>query len=313
MPKRLLLFTVLIALAAGPLQAAPILYVVSYRDASVSAYDAETGEARGVVVPPRQGGLTQPGELAVSPAGDLYVSSFTQNAVYRFDPAGAFKGTLAGLTLSGPRGLAFGADGLLYVSSASTNQILRYNPQTNAFLGVFGTVFRPAGLAFGPAGDLFVASAENNNVVRIDGTTGAGEGVFAAGNMSTPQSVVFGPGGDLLVHSQGTYDIVRFDGVTGAYEGTFYNGDYPYNPSAGLVFAPNGDLYTANLTGGAVNDNVWRFDGATGALETRFGPGNGSFQASGLALAPEPSAVALLAITAGTALLRRRPHAGAGR
>src|SRR5690349_5827424 len=113
-----LLLAVLVGPAVQSTNAAVLIYVVSNRQASVLKYDAETGDALGTVVPSGQGGLTSPGEIAVGGNGDLYVSSYTQNAIYRFDSNGTFKATLAGLTLSGPRGLAFGSDGMLYVSSA---------------------------------------------------------------------------------------------------------------------------------------------------------------------------------------------------
>ena len=74
------------------------------------------------------GGLSSPQGLVFHGlGGDLYVSSFTNNRVLRYNgTTGAFVSVFAvGGTLDEPYGLVFGPDGDLYVSSFNSDEVLR--------------------------------------------------------------------------------------------------------------------------------------------------------------------------------------------
>src|SRR6187402_517395 len=79
--------------------------------------------------------------LTTSTYADLFVSSFSQNSVRRYDEAsGAFVGTFVSAGaggLSAPHRGIFGPDGNFYVASANNDRILRYNGQSGAFIDVF--------------------------------------------------------------------------------------------------------------------------------------------------------------------------------
>jgi WD40 repeat protein len=291
----------IIALLAGSLiwltgeaRAGQMLLVASYLNNDVRAYDAVTGAFDGNFVAPNSGGLKNPGELAFGPNGDLFVSSSTKNGVYEYNgTTGAFvREYTAGL--SSPRGLAFAADGSLLVASAGNDSIVKFalngTPE-----GTFATAAgAPIGITFGPDGDLYAAiasstqNAKDGYVERFDGTTGAALGAFGTGHLNNPQSLTFGPDGNLYVDIQYDYTIVQFNGTSGAFQKVFVTESYPYNPSTGIVFGPNGNLFTGNLTGGASGDGVLQFNGTSGAFVNNFVAGNGSFWATGLVFTPVP-------------------------
>lgn len=212
---------------------------------------------------------------AVSVRADLFVSSFSQHSVRRYDETtGAFLGTFISAGAGGlnePHRGIFGPDGHYYVASAGNDRILRYHGQTGAFIDVFiqnevnglpaNALDYPVDLAFGPDGALYISSQANDSVLRFNATTGAFIDVFisaGSGGLDGPSGIQF-HGGDLFVvgrYSQGAY---RFDGVTGAFELTIGTG--VLSTSFGLDFDAGGNLYVAS--GG--NSTIYRFDPVSGA------------------------------------------------
>jgi DNA-binding beta-propeller fold protein YncE len=140
------------------------LYVSSAGDGTVRRYDGASGGFIGVFArsadPAVQGCpscLWQPVGIDWGPDGDLYVSSFSNNRVQRFDgTTGAFLGTVAlGWQLNGAIDAEFGPDGDLFVSSAVNNRILRFDPASGRSLGTFvanksGDLVAPTWLLFVP-------------------------------------------------------------------------------------------------------------------------------------------------------------------
>lgn len=175
------------------------------------------------------GGLDAPTAAVFGPDGNLYVASFSQNRVLRYDGAtgqylGIFVAAGSG-TLSGPdAGMTFGPDGNLYVPSFNNNRVLRYDGKTGAFLDAFVSqaegVSRPRMLRFRSDGKLYVTSWGNNKVARFD-LNGVLIDNFVP-SVTRPTGLVFDPAnGDLLITSDQTSDVKRFDGATGASKGTF--------------------------------------------------------------------------------------------
>jgi len=126
------------------------LYVANGHRNSVTRYDGTTGAplpgplgAPGTAdfVVPDSGGLDDPHSLKFGPDGNLYVASFGNNTVLRYNgTTGAFMNTFVTPGLGGlasPHGSAFGPGGDLFVGSAGTNQVLRYDGLTGASKGVF--------------------------------------------------------------------------------------------------------------------------------------------------------------------------------
>jgi sugar lactone lactonase YvrE len=99
--------------------------------------------------------------LAMSPAGDLYVSAPTLAAydrIFRITPAGEVSALPS--VFGRPQGLAFDADGVLHVvdALAGASGVYRIAEGHAPELVVAGAGL--IGIAFGPRGEMVVASNE---------------------------------------------------------------------------------------------------------------------------------------------------------
>jgi len=167
------------------------------------------------------GPLNGPTSATFGPDGLLYVASFDNDRILRYDgQTGDYLGTFVGAGaagLNGPdAGTKFGADGLLYVPSFWNDRVLRYDDQ-GVFVDEFvsaqeGGLRQPRDLVQ-HAGDWYVASSLNDRILRFDD-----QGNFIDVFTTTPQpySLAFHPrDGNLYVVSPQTEDVRVFAGDTG--------------------------------------------------------------------------------------------------
>jgi hypothetical protein len=120
-------------------------YLSSGESNSILRYDSTTGAPAGVsgqagdavFVSFGSGGLVRPTAIVFGPDGYLYVTSWLDNNVLRYQAStGAFAGTVVpassgGLSFAGD--LLFEANGNFLVSSRDSNQILRYGNNSDDF------------------------------------------------------------------------------------------------------------------------------------------------------------------------------------
>ena len=149
------------------------------------------------------GPLNGPTSATFGPDGALYVASFNNDQILRFDgQTGDYLGVFvsAGLGgLNGPdAGTKFGADGLLYVPSFWNDRVLRYDAQ-GAFHDEFvsfreGNLRQPRDLVQ-HEGDWYVASSFNDRILRFD-SQGNYIGIFAS--VPRPYSLAFNKHDDNL-------------------------------------------------------------------------------------------------------------------
>jgi sugar lactone lactonase YvrE len=303
--------------------------VTSSFNSSVLRY-SDAGAFLEVFVPPGGGGLSAPDLGIISgPDGNVYVDSFGNGAVMRYDvntganlPAGGNPGAqfvAAGAGgLAGTEGIGFGGpNGNLYAASAFNNTVKRYNPTTGAFLDTIvpagsGGLALSNDLHFGPDGNLYVSNGDfSGKVLRYNPATGAplpGLGQVMA-NFITPvpgqlaNGFAFGPDGNLYVSFDNQFRIAKYNGTTGA----LINANFVPPGSGGIgfidgiAFGPDGNLYATSRLTGAMSNRVMKYDGQTGAfLGVFIGPGNGLSEPAGLAFVPaavpEPGSVALLGV-----------------
>ncbi len=218
------------------------------------------------------GGLDAPTAAVFGPDGALYVASFSQNRVLRYDGgSGAFLGEFIAPgsgAINGPdAGMAFGPDGHLYVPSFNNNRVLRFDGATGAFLDTFVTaakgLSRPRVLRFRGDGMLWVTSWGNNRLLRFD-LDGTLVKTVAAGVLRPTGLVIDAGSGDLLVTSDSADDVRVFDGVTGAAKGTLVAANAGgLDGGTFLEYLPEREFRFARLAPGLA--------GAVSALDLRGG------------------------------------------
>ena len=139
------------------------LYVSSAANNTVRHYDGTTGSFVEVFASSTSPGdvgcptcLSQPVGIDWGPDGNLYVSSYNNNRVQRFDSRGVFIDSFAsGNSLCGAIDAEFGPEGSLYVSSNCNNRVVVYDGSTGAFLrrvvaNKSGDLLAPGWLLFVP-------------------------------------------------------------------------------------------------------------------------------------------------------------------
>ncbi len=123
-------------------------------------------------------------------AGNLYVSSYNENAVYRFDPSGNYMDTPISSGLSGPTTIWFDATGDLYVSNWNGNFVKRFDASFMEQPNNFGTISKPEGFVEMPNGDLLLGSGGPSSSVRRYDALGNFVTSFATGNgLANPNAI----------------------------------------------------------------------------------------------------------------------------
>lgn len=156
--------------------------------------------------------VTDPSGLAFDQKGNLYVSSWSDGAVYKFSP----RGRLLGIPLSGlganslPYGVAIDSVGNLYVAGFgshynSAGQIFKVTPSgsVSVFVSPPLTNGAPASLVFDSAGSLYAGYYNSLEILKIapDGSyvTYLGGGIAP----DAPNGLAIGPTGALFVSVNG--------------------------------------------------------------------------------------------------------------
>ena len=126
--------------------------------------------------------------------GNLYVSDFGANQVFRFNPSGTLLGAFVQSNLHGSIDVKFGPDGNLFVANRETNNISKFDRSTGSFLGIFASgngLSKADSFDFGLDGNLYVASRTANKVTRFDGMTGAFIDEFIVSGLNDPHTIKF--------------------------------------------------------------------------------------------------------------------------
>ena len=186
------------------------LFVASFLLPHLSVFDPQSGAylgrfgslavSRELTQPapamPRAPKLAGAEDLAFDLNGDVHVSAYYSNAVYKFNGTnGAFAYTYGKGLVHGPVGMACDhATGNIFVASYKDNQVLRFTSD-GQFVGVAAgaekgsadgghsqrrsskrarTISSPSGLAFAEDGTLWVASYTTGAVTRFNSSYGGG-------------------------------------------------------------------------------------------------------------------------------------------
>jgi sugar lactone lactonase YvrE len=187
----------------------------------------------------------------------------------------------------------------LLVLDVGNISVKSFNGNTGVYQNDFvtpqsGGLGVPSGATFkGAGGNLYVADATRNRVIEYDGTTGALINnqfvAIGAGGISQPAGITFGGlNNNLFVTSaadpfrnlQGA--VLQFNGTTGAFINSFAAVPTGFNPGAGLVFGPNGNLFASDTS----TSSILQFNGTTGAFINTFASGNGLIGATNFLFSP---------------------------
>ena len=207
-------------------------------------------------------------------AATLYVGSFNNNSILRFDgETGEFVDTFVTASeggLAGPVSLAFGPpNDALYVISILNASVLRYDGETGAFIDAFvppgsGLVF-PQDLTFDQGKTLYVADAGFDTIERYNSQTGQSLGpLFTADEAfcNAPFGVRFGPDSNLYFSCAFSNIVQRYNLETESFDNLGEVSSDLASPG-GLTFDSEGNLYVANFRANTID----RYNAATSQFE----------------------------------------------
>jgi YVTN family beta-propeller protein len=214
-----------------------------------------TPSATSVILP--SAGVTNPAQVAVDGAGNVYVASARSAGSVLKIPAGGGSPTTVGTGLNFPYGVAVDGAGNVYISNSSslTNTVVEVTP-ANVQTTLPTTVFAPQGLALDAAGDLFIADSGNARVVELP-ANGSPQTTISTGSitLSNPVGVAFDAAGDLYIADSGTGNtpgppqVVEVPANAGT--PTVVNtGSYTLGNPYGVAVDAAGDLFIADFTSG---------------------------------------------------------------
>ncbi len=196
---------------------------------------ATRGEGSALDSPATTIGARIPVYIAMSPAGDLFVSDRAANAIFVFSKTGTFLGTVPSPLPGGepwrPLGLTFDAKGNLYVTEVTPgkHRVLVLEPadglQFNLKLAFGsegsepGQFWFPNGVAIDAQGRIYVSDGNNGRVQIFDGTGSAvgaiGRGL-GNGDLALPRGIAVDDSDRLFVVDTSLQAVQVYDVSNGA-------------------------------------------------------------------------------------------------
>lgn len=206
--------------------------------------DPQSDEPYGDGGPATEANIVAPQDVAIDPAGNVYIADYFGDKIWMVDSAGTIHsvagdrygapvtdGALAtGVRLGGPRGVAVGEGGVLYI--AVSGAIYRVMPDGLIYMHVSAPGMVAHDVDAGPNGSIFISDTGNNLVRRYsrDGVLSTVAGNGERGNagdggpatdaqLDAPLGVLAMPDGGFLVSSGDRVRRVGPDGTISTFAG----------------------------------------------------------------------------------------------
>lgn len=188
------------------------LYVAQVVGSQISALDVDTGAVD--TISPLGGEIIGPDDLAFDPAGNLYVTEFTEGRVSVRAPNGATR-VLHG-AVPGANPVTFHQGRLFAGELRPAGRILELDLDGGAPRVLLADVPMVNGFEVGPDGKLYFPVMATNEIWRISLDGGAPETV--AGDLGVPNSVKFDASGHIVSTQAASGQVLRIDPRTGSRE-----------------------------------------------------------------------------------------------
>ena len=244
-----------------------------------------------------------PVNVALDPAGDLYVSDFDNGRIRKVTSTGVVTTLTNQANFIRPFGIVFGAGANLYVQT-DKDPLGQGGPLAGTFWGIAipgglatpiaADIGLPRGLGALPSGEIVLSDGYHHRIRKIDPTTGViteiagmdgcpgfADASGTAARFHRPYGVVVTSGGDILVADQHNHrirqvtlagDVTTFagDGVAGMVDGPI--GGARFDEPQDLAIDAAGNLYVSDNG----NHRIRRI--SAGIVETLAGDGTAGFQ-----------------------------------
>ncbi|MEU7632768.1 serine/threonine-protein kinase PknD [Nocardia sp. NPDC049220] len=220
-------------------------------------------------------GVSLPTDVAVDPAGNVYVTDMGNDRVVRLAAGASAPTSLPFTGLKNPQGVAVDTAGNVYVSDTSNDRVMKLAAGASVPTPLpFTGLKNPHGVAVDGAGDVYVADWGNDRVVRLAAGASAPT-VLPFPGLQDPQGLAVDAVGNVYVTELGTERVVRL--AAGASASTTLPSTGLKDPQ-GVSAGTAGDVYIVDW------GNKWVVKLAAGASTPTPLPFTGLKNPQGLAV-----------------------------
>jgi WD40 repeat protein len=260
------------------------------------------GNYQGDFIPPRT--LASPQYAALAPDNTLYISSYSQNKVVRYDLDGNLLGEIVPNDgrIQGNTYLTIRNDELI-VSGSNNGAIGVYDIETGDYLRSLvepGIMKGAHTILWTDSGDMLISDGQANAIRRFDRDGNYLGDLTTNSELNLPLGMEFSPDrSSFYVSNFNDGWINEFDMQTGEHLGQLFQAG---SAADDLTYGPDGLLYVTSYG----SNSIYRYDHATGIEEIFIGSTSGLRSPNSVLFVPTPAGVILIGASVFRMNLRRR-------